>query len=114
MLPPPYSVTIIFGTVLYITILGSVTSIVSNMNIAKSKKMAQLNAVLTHLHQTKASRQLVHQIRSSYDFMWADESSSPVTKGFTQEISTLPKTLQVRFIFIGDGSVRLIMHDRSD
>jgi hyperpolarization activated cyclic nucleotide-gated potassium channel 2 len=33
------SVTIIFGTVLYITILGSVTSIVSNLNIAKSKKV---------------------------------------------------------------------------
>jgi hypothetical protein len=33
------SIMILTGTVLYITILGSVTSIVSNLNQAKSRKM---------------------------------------------------------------------------
>jgi hyperpolarization activated cyclic nucleotide-gated potassium channel 2 len=88
------SVMIIVGTIFYITILGSVTSIVSNINVDRSKKMSQLDAVLTHLHQTKAPRALVHKIRGYYDFRWADDGSS--AEGiFGTEVESLPKSLQL-------------------
>ena len=39
------AVMVLIGTVLYITILGSVTSVIGNMNLINSKKLAQLDAV---------------------------------------------------------------------
>jgi hypothetical protein len=91
------SIMILTGTVLYITILGSVTSIVSNLNQAKSRKMAQLDAVLSHLHATKASRALVHKIRGYYDFVWSDDQNASLKSpaSFNDEVETLPRSLQV-------------------
>jgi hypothetical protein len=58
---PPHQ--IIFGTIVYITILGSVTSIVSNINVAQQQKLAQLDAVLAHLRQNKSPQLLIHKVR---------------------------------------------------
>jgi CRP-like cAMP-binding protein len=89
------SVMIVVGTIFYITILGSVTSIVSNISNVKHKKMSQLDAVLTHLHQTKAPRALVNKIRGYYDFRWADEGGSAKEGSFGVEVELLPKSLQL-------------------
>jgi hypothetical protein len=88
------SVMILCGMILYITILGSVTSIVSNIGHAKSIKMARLDAVIRHLTASKASRSLVLKIRGYYDFMWADDAIKE-SATFDEEVAHLPKSLQL-------------------
>lgn len=89
------SVMILVGTFVYITILGALTSIISNFNVAQQQKMAQLDAVLAHLRQNKAPQGLIGRIRGYYDFLWADDSSNAASKGFTTEVATLPRSLQL-------------------
>jgi hypothetical protein len=89
------SIMIIAGTVLYITILGSVTSIVSNINQANHKKRARLEAIITHLTKSKASRSLMNKIRGYYDFMWADEAICEDSGDFSEDVEALPKSLQL-------------------
>jgi hypothetical protein len=79
------------------TILGSVTSIVGNLNQAKSAKMAQLDVIVGHLQATKAPRQLIHRIFGYYEFMWDADAAGSLksSAAFDNEVQTLPRSLQV-------------------
>jgi len=86
------SLMIVLGTVIYITILSSVTSIVSNFNSANSRKMIQMQSVLAYLKSHMVSTAITKQIRGFYEFMWQDGADANQAPEY---IDALPDSLQV-------------------
>jgi len=90
------SVMITVGALLYITLLGSVTTIVANLNAEKTKQNAQLEAVLSHLKRRMVSKSVFRKVRDYYEFMWEDSGSGISASKTNKHLDELPHSLQVQ------------------
>jgi len=88
------SIAIMIGAMLYITLLGSITTIVANLSAEKTKKIQQLEGVLSYLKKRMVSKSAFKQVREYYEFMW-DEAGAHANEP-QQQLDKLPDSLQVR------------------
>jgi len=95
------AVMIMIGSMWYITIIGTVTTLLSSFSAANSKKVAQLETVMAFLKRQMVSKQLSKRVQDYYEFMW-DEGSLDESKAHVEE---LPSSLQIALA--GDMHKRL-------
>ena len=82
------------GALLYITMLGSVTTIVANLSAERTKRSAQLESVLAYLRRRMVSKVVFKKVREYYEFMWEDPGA--VSNEPQEQLDQLPKSLQIQ------------------
>lgn len=64
-------IVMLIGASLYAFLIGSVASVLSNLNAAKSAHRLRAQAIIQYLHSRKVPADLNRQIRDYYDHLWA-------------------------------------------
>jgi len=85
---------IMIGAMLYITLLGSVTTIVSNLSAEKTKKVRRLEGVLSYLKRRMVSKSAFKKVKEYYEFMW-DEAGADSNEP-QQQVDQLPTSLRIQ------------------
>ena len=96
--PPEQNVEFIFmtanfmiGVLLFAAIVGSVGSIVLNMNAKRSKFHEKLDDVKRSISFKRASSKLQYRVIEWFVYLWYEDQSADID----QECSVLPKKLQL-------------------
>jgi CRP-like cAMP-binding protein len=83
---------IIWGMLMYVTIIGFVTSIVSNMNSRHQERDKELSKFETYFRARLVPRHIQKKIKSYLDFIWSGDVTDQEDRRI---MSTLPKELQM-------------------
>jgi hypothetical protein len=84
---------IMVGAMLYITLLGTVTTIVSNLNAEHTKRIAQLDSILSFLKKRMVPKIAFKRVREYYEFMWEGTSAGSEPQ---RQLDLLPSSLQIQ------------------
>jgi len=87
------SLMIMVGAMLYITLLGTVTTIVSNLNAEQSKRIGQLESVMSFLKKRMVPKVAFKRVREYYEFMWEGTSAGSEPQ---RQLDLLPSSLQIQ------------------
>lgn len=87
------SIFIVIGALIYITLLGTVTTIVANFNAEHTRRLAKLESLLSYLKKRMVPKAAFKKVREYYEFMWEGGSASAQPQ---QQLESLPASMQIQ------------------
>lgn len=87
------SAFIVIGAFMYITLLGTVTTIVANFNAEKTRRINQLESLIFYLKQRMVPKNMFKQVREYYEFMWEGGTGGSESQ---QQLESLPESMQIQ------------------
>jgi hypothetical protein len=88
------TIMIIWGMLMYVTIIGGVTSIVSNMNSEAREQQQRLEKFNAYFRSRMVPKAIQRKIRQYFDFLWSGDISLEMEDG-RDIMEALPKKLQM-------------------
>ena len=103
------TIMIIVGMLMYVTIIGGVTSIVSNMNSLSHERNKQMSKFEVYFRARMVPRVTQKKIKSYLEFLWSGDVSEAEDRKILHE---LPKELQMEVMLEVNAALVQQVHSR--